>query len=779
MERIEPDGARRATQDPLRLAFLGTYPPRKCGIATFTRDLSEAAAGVRDDASIRVLAVTDSSGPYDYQEVVRFEVRQGVKQDYIRAAEQINYSDVQFVYVQHEFGIYGGNDGAHLLAFLAELRKPVAATLHTVLNEPSASQRSIVRRMAERCDRLIVMSHLAADRLVKSHGIPGADIQVIPHGIPDLPRGDQVKSKTRFGVAGRRMLLTFGLLSPNKGIETVLRAMPRLTERFPDLVYFVVGATHPNVQREHGEEYRISLEHLAKQLGLVDHVVFRDEFVSTEELADLLRATDVYVTPYLNEAQSTSGTLSYAMGAGTAVVSTPYWHAQEFLADGRGRMFDFGDSEALADVVEILFSHPGQLRRVREAAWQFTRSMAWPRVGEAYVALAERIVAETPVDRPRAADAERLPVPELRLDHLVRMTDDTGILQHATYSVPARRTGYCVDDNARALIVALLAYRVHESPHTAGLITKYLSYLEFSQTENGHFRNFLDYARRFDTHGESDDCAGRALWALGVCTQLPPEPGIRSLAHEMFERAMALAPSFGLRGQAFALIGLDAFLTAEPDHVAARQLVETLSSDLIRRYGAEADAAWRWFEPDLTYDNAMVPLALFKAFRVTGEPDCLAVARASLGFLEEICFTDQYLSLVGNEGWHRRGGTASVVDEQPIDAAAFVMAFREAYLVTSDDRYLSRMRESFEWFLGRNRLGLPLYNFTTAGCHDALALNGVNRNQGAESSLSFLLSLLTTLEVVGLELVERSAMAWTEDAIGSLSVPPYRPAGAR
>jgi glycosyltransferase involved in cell wall biosynthesis len=368
---------RPTAPQPLRLALLGTHPPRKCGIATFTRDLGEAVAGVHDNVSIRVLAVNDAAGPYDYPGVVRFEVRQGVRQDYIRAADQINYSDVQLVCVQHEFGIYGGDDGAHLLAFLAELRKPAIATLHTVLRKPSDSQRAIVRTMAERCGRLIVMSQLASDLLVESHGIPRSQIQIIPHGIPDLPRGDQEECKARFGVAGRRMMLTFGLLGPNKGIETVLRALPQLIDRFPDIVYFLVGATHPNVKRQRGEEYRTFLEQEAKDLGVVDHVVFRDEFVSSEELADLLRASDVYVTPYRSEAQSTSGTLAFAMGAGTAVVSTPYWHAQELLADGRGRMFDFGDSKALAGSVGTLFSHPGELQRGRPT-WLWP-SESWPR----------------------------------------------------------------------------------------------------------------------------------------------------------------------------------------------------------------------------------------------------------------------------------------------------------------------------------------------------------------------------------------------------------------
>jgi glycosyltransferase involved in cell wall biosynthesis len=738
----------RPPAGPQRLAFLSTYPPRRCGIGTFTRDLTEATAAARIGSSIRVLAVSDSAGPYEYESPVRFEIRQGVKQDYVRAADHLNYSDVQLVCIQHEFGIFGGDDGAHVLAFLARLKKPVVTTLHTVLRTPSDSQRSIVRAIAERCDRLVVMSHLASDLLQDSHGVPRSKVEMIPHGIPDLPRGRQDQLKARFGVPGRRMMLTFGLLSRNKGIETVLRSLPRLVERFPDLVYFVVGATHPSVRRERGEEYRLSLEQEVKNLHLTDHVVFRDEFVDSEELADFLRATDVYVTPYLNEAQSTSGTLSYAMGAGAAVVSTPYWHAQEFLADGRGRMFDFGDSEGLAVNVEALLSDVTELRRSREAAWQFTRTMTWPRVGEAYADLAERILTDPSDARAEATDSERFPLPELRLDHMERMTDDTGIIQHATFSVPARRTGYCVDDNARALIVALHAHRVTETPGTARLITNYLSYLELSQDDNGHFRNFMDYTRTLESHSGSDDCAGRALWALGSCTSLAPERGTRRLARSMFERAMPLACSFGLRGQAFALLGLHAFLGKYPEHARARELVDQLSADLVRRYRAEADAGWKWFEPDVTYDNAIVPLALFRVYGITGERESLDVGRESLLFLEKLCFSDEYLNLVGNETWHRRGGRKSTADEQPIDAAAFVLAFHGAYIATGDVHYLRRMRESFEWFLGRNRLRLPMYDFATAGCYDALGRHDVNQNQGAESGLSFLLSLLAMLDVI-------------------------------
>ena len=750
---------------PVRIALLGTYPPRRCGIATFTHDLGQAL--VVAGSSLRVIAVTDASASVELEEPVRYEIRRGARQDYARAAEQINYSDAQLICLQHEFGIYGGDDGSHLLAFLAQLRKPAIATLHTVLRAPSDARRSIVRGIAEHCDRVVVMSDGALDTLVDHHGLPASKIEVIPHGIPDFARGAQEPSKERLGVGGRRMLLTFGLLGPNKGIETVLRALPLLIARFPDLVYFVVGATHPNVRREQGESYRLSLEQEAEALGLTGHVVFLDRFVSAAELADLLRATDVYVTPYLNEAQSTSGTLSYAMGAGAAVVSTPYWHAREFLAEDRGRLFAFGDHDALAAVVDGLLSDSTELRRVRDAAWDFTRPMTWGRVGEAYVDLGERVLAERPRGLPATPRLERLPLPELRLDHLLRLTDDTGMIQHATYSVPARSTGYCVDDNARALIVATLARRVDDSPRTDGLITTYLSYLQLSQREDGHFRNFMSYARHIEPHSGSDDCAGRALWALGVCHGSAPEPGVRALAREMFERAMGRAEGFGLRGKAFAILGLGAFLDADPEHGAARRLLGLLSEDLLGRYGENADGSWLWFEPALTYDNAVVPFALLTAHRITEDPECLRVGLESLRFLEEICFRTDHLNLIGNEAWHSRDGRMSTSDEQPTDAAAFVLAFREAYYATSDQRHLGRMRESFEWFLGRNRLRLPVYDFGTGGCHDALGRHEVNQNQGAESTLAFLLSLLAMIDVVGLEGTGRHARTTMSQQITS------------
>ena len=737
----------------LSVAFLGTYPPRRCGIATFTQDLSTAMRSAGPLFFPMTVAVTDPAGQYEYGGDVRYEIRQAEKGDYARAAEFINFSDVRLVYLQHEYGIFGGDDGVYVLDFLAALRVPTIVTLHTVLRKPSDSQRMIVREMARQGCTLVVMSQIAAELLDTSYGVSGETVRVIPHGIPEMAERDQGQLKEGFGIPGQRMLLTFGLLSPNKGIETVIRALPPLVAQFPDLVYFVVGATHPVIARRQGEAYRTTLEREAERLGVREHVVFRDQFVSSVELCAYLQAADIFVSPYLNEAQVTSGALSYAMGAGAAVVSTPYWHAREILGEGRGRLFPFSDSGALCKAIAELFLDETELRRVRANALAFTRTMTWPNIGKAYLELGKAALASTPDRKPVKGRRDSIQsVPELRLDHLVRLTDDTGIIQHATFTVPARRTGYCVDDNARALIVALEADRLTSSLETTRLVATYLAYLHHSQADDGGFRNLMRYDRVFESDIGSDDCLGRAIWALGVVIAKTTDDGQRMLAKGMFPRALDQSKNLGPRGAALCILGLVNVLSVEPGSGIMRAALDRLTNQLLDRYQGEASPEWRWFEPNLTYDNAMIPLALFKAYAITGERTILRVARESLEFLETICFHEKQLVLVGNAGWCGRGKDKASADEQAIDAAAFVMAFHGAFLATADHHYLRRMHESFAWFLGTNRLGLPLYDFVTAGCRDGLGATEVNQNEGAESTLSFLMALLEMLEVAGVGL---------------------------
>jgi hypothetical protein len=562
-------------------------------------------------------------------------------------------------------------------------------------------------------------------------------------------RTDQAALKAKFGVPGRRMLLTFGLLSPNKGIETAIRALPAVVREFPDLIYFVVGATHPAILRRESEAYRTMLEREAEMLGVREHIVFRGQFVSDEELHEYLRAADIFVSPYINEAQVTSGALSYAMGAGAAVVSTPYWHAQELLSDGRGSLFPFEDHAALGCTLLELFESTEKLQRVRAAAETFADSMAWPRIGDIYFDAVREALSAFAARPPVRVQAVANSLPELCLDHLVRMTDDTGIIQHATYTVPSRRSGYCVDDNARALIVAVYADRLHGSATTRALVTTYLGYLCGSQEDDGVFRNFMSYERVLESAPPSDDCVGRAIWALGVTADLAEDQGCRLLAREMLLRAIPHASDLGLRGQAQAVLGIVSFLETDPGATAARGMLDALVAKLTDSYRESSSDDWRWFEPTLTYDNAIVPLALFAAYGMTGDRGTLRDARESLEFLEEVCFEGGFLQLVGNTGWHSSGGEKALADEQAIDAAAFVLAFRCAYVVTKDRHYLRRMCEAFAWFLGTNRLGLPLYDFSTGGCRDGIGVALPNENQGAESTICFLMSLLSMLELAG------------------------------
>jgi glycosyltransferase involved in cell wall biosynthesis len=742
-----------AAESEIGVAFMGTYGPRRCGIASFTADLALAVAS--DDRRVlpMILAVTEPSGQYQYPSEVKFEIRQNIKADYARAAEFVNYSDVRLVSIQHEYGIFGGSDGGYVLDFLHALRVPAVVTLHTVLKKPSENQRAIVRKLAAQCAQVVVMSQVARDLLASSYGVHNSKVRTIPHGIPVMQRqSDQRALKAKFGVEGRRLLLTFGLLSPNKGIETVIRALPDLVAAFPDLVYFVVGATHPVILRREGEAYRTMLEREAEELGVRDHLAFRAQYVSGNELRQYLQAADIFVTPYLNEAQVTSGVLSYAMGAGAAVVSTPYWHARELLADGRGRLFPFKDHAALSRTLFELLGSPDELQNARTAAHDFAHSMAWPRIGDAYFESIHDALQVSVPQRTGSTAREPAPastLPELCLEHLLRMTDDTGIIQHATYSVPARRSGYCIDDNARALIVAVQADHVYGSGETRALVTTYLSYLHGSQDECGTFRNFMSYERVLESAPPSDDCVGRAIWALGVTVELAEDAGCRRLARDMLDRALPHARELGPRGTAQTVLGLVSVLETDPGATGARRMLDGLVAKLTSCYDDNATGDWRWFEPTLTYDNAILPLALFAAYGVTGERASLRSARESLEFLEETCFEGDHLQLVGNTGWHSSGGEKACADEQTIDAAAFVLAFRCAYEVTQDRHYLQRMREAFGWFLGANRLQLPLYDFATGGCRDGIGVSEINQNQGAESTICFLMSLLKTLEVAG------------------------------
>jgi len=733
-----------------RVAFLADYLPRKCGIATFTSDLLSAVATEYRDSQCFAVPVNDVKGGYDYPDVVRFEIEEQDLSCYQRAADFLNLSDVDIVSVQHEFGIFGGPAGSHLLALLRELKMPVVTTLHTVLREPNHDQRRVMHELIARSTRLVVMAERGRLILQEVYQAPAAKIDLIPHGIPDIPFVDPNYYKDQFGVEGRMVLLTFGLLSPNKGIEHVLNALPTILAEFPEVVYVVVGATHPNEVREQGEAYRLGLERLAKKNKIDGSVIFYNRFVDIDELKEFIGAADIYITPYLNEAQITSGTLAYAFGAGKAVVSTPYWHAAELLADGRGVLVPFGDARAMGQAVVDLLRDDSRRHAMRKTAYQLGREMVWSHTARLYwrsfelarrqsAALSRKSFATKTLDRrPRE-------LPELKLEHLSRMTDSTGLFQHAILTVPNFSEGYCTDDNARAFILAVLLDQLDEEPERARtLATTYAAFLNYAfDPATGRFHNHLSFDRRWLDRQGSEDCHGRALWALGLGAGRSSHRSFQVFSGQLFAQALPRSAEFtSPRAWAFALLGIHEYLRRMAGDRQVDQSREALTARLMDLFERSARADWPWFEEELTYDNAKLAHALVLSGHASGQNAVFERGLDALRWLVKLQTSENgHFRPIGSNGFYRRDGPRAHFDQQPIEAQAMVSACLAAYQATADSWWYEEAHRAFDWFLGWNDLGLELYSARTGGCRDALHVDRVNGNQGAESTLAFLLSL--------------------------------------
>lgn len=733
-----------------KIAFVGDYLPRKCGIATFTHDMRGSIAARFPDAQCFVVPVNDRPEGYDYPAEVRFEVIEQDLDSYRRAADFLNFANVDVVCLQHEYGIYGGTAGSHILALLRDLRMPVVTTCHTILQEPDADQRRVLVQLARLSARVVVMTQRARTFLREIYDVPESKIDLIAHGIPDTPFVSPDEYKDQYGVEGRPVALTFGLLSPNKGIEHMLRAVPKIVEAFPNFVYLVLGATHPELVRQQGERYRLGLERLARSLGIEDHVIFYNRFVELDELTQFIRAADIYVTPYLNPAQITSGTLAYSFGCGKAVVSTPYWHAEELLADGRGVLVPFADSEALArEICGLLGNTPRRLEMSRQA-YALGREMVWERSAEHYMESFRRAKADC-LDQPakplvvRTLAEQQAARPTWRLDHLSRMTDTTGIFQHATFTIPSYVDGYCTDDNARALILTVLLDELGQAgPEVRRIATTTAAFLQAAfNRDRGRFRNFMSFDRRWMEEVGSEDSHGRALWALGTCVGRSQDPDLPFWAASHFELALpALTEMTSPRAWAFGLLGIHEYLRRFGGDRAAKNCRDTVISKLVGLYKQTATAEWQWFEETVAYDNARLPHALIASAADCGSAEILEVGLTTLDWLAKVQRAPQgHFRAVGCNGFYPKGRQPARFDQQPIEANATVAACLEAYRTTRDPRWLEEARSAFEWFLGRNDLGADLYDPASGGCCDGLHEDRVSRNQGAESTLAFLLSL--------------------------------------
>jgi len=735
-----------------RIAIIGGYLPRQCGIATFTTDLCQAVAEAHPQTTVFAVSVNDTEYGYNYPARVRFELLENDLASYRRAADFLNISNVDVVCLQHEYGIFGGPAGSHILALLRELHAPVITTLHTILRDPAPEYREVMEQLNQLSDRLVVMSQRGKQFLVDLYGVPEQRIDHIPHGIPDVPFVDPNFYKAKFNVEGKQVLLTFGLLSRSKGIENVIRALPTVLARHPNVVYMVLGATHPRVKRVEGESYRLFLERLSGELGIEDNVVFHNRFVSLEELVEFIGVADIYITPYLNREQMTSGTLAYALGAGKAVISTPYWYAEELLSDGRGVLVSFGQPDAIAAGVIELLNNEAERHAMRREAYLLGREMIWPRVAERYMQsfLLARSGKTHRIRRTisrKIGAGRRRELPELKLDHLKRLTDDTGILQHAMFTVPNYDHGYCTDDNARALIAAVLLKEI--GPETAReakeLASRYLAFLWHAfNPESGRFHNFLSYDRRWLSEAGSEDSHGRALWSLGMVLGRSADEGLRGPAAQLFSAALLVALEFEhLRPCAFALVGTHEYLRAFYGDRHVQEAREVLAERLMDAYLRHSSPDWPWFTDSLTYCNAKLPHALLLSGRWLFRDDMVASALESLRWLAKVQRSEDGVFMpIGCHGFYPRGEERAYFDQQPIEAQAMVSACLEAYRITDEEFWYREARRAFEWFLGRNQLRIPLYDSITGGCRDGLHPDRANQNQGAESTLAFLLSLL-------------------------------------
>ncbi|MEQ1770322.1 MAG: glycosyltransferase family 4 protein [Devosia sp.] len=727
-----------------RLALIGNSLPRRCGIATFTTDLQQALADGLPKGSTSIIAMNDGDRNYNYPPTVEFEVRADSLRDYVDAAKFINRGSFDVVSLQHEFGIFGGDTGAHILALLDRLTVPVVTTLHTVLTDPNAAQRRVFSRIIAASARVIVMAEMGRKLLIERYQIDPGKIEVIAHGIPDFDFVEPDAAKAALGFADKTVILTFGLLSPNKGIEVMIDAMSAVLAVKPDAVYVVLGATHPNLVREQGECYRESLVARAAALGIADRVIFLDQFVDRPTLLQHISMCDIYVTPYLNREQMTSGTLAYSFGLGKAVVSTPYWHAVELLADGRGCLVPFGDAAATGSAIAGLLADEPRRQAMRRRAFKASRSMTWEETADRYLATFEsvRSMAVGPVVGAGTAQATRS-TPSIGLGHLEVMTDDTGLLQHALFTVPDRRHGYCVDDNARALLLTTMLAKLGEQQIGETITSRYAAFVQHAwNADIKRFRNFMSFERSWLEEQGSEDSHGRTLWALGATARHDENRSRRRWAEQLFSDAYAIAESFDSpRAATFTLLGLHNYCAAVSDP-AASALRLRLADRLLVLFQQVETPNWVWFEEGLAYDNARLCEAMILTGKATGVGAYLDTGLRALGWLlERQTSASGLFQPVGTEGFADVREVPRAFDQQPVEAAATIAACVAAYGATGESKWEPAAGHAFSWFLGKNDLGEPLVDVETGSCRDGLHPDRRNENCGAESVLSYLLSL--------------------------------------
>lgn len=718
------------------LALIGNFLPRKCGLATYTTDTFTALKGRFPDLKIDVYAMDDHPGRYEYPPEVTRSIPEQDRVAYLDAARAIEASGAQAIWLQHEYGIFGGPAGEHILALLDRVSLPVIVTLHTILEKPDADQRRVMEGLLQRSSRVVVMAERGREILERVYGASARSIVMIPHGVPDRDFVDPDTLKARFGWEGRKTVLTFGLLAPGKGIEVMIEALPQIVAEHPETLYTVLGATHPNLVAYEGEKYRDSLKALAAKLGVSANIEFIDAFLEHDELIDYLQAADIYATPYLNPAQITSGTLSYAIGVGKAVVSTPYVHATEILADGHGVLVDFSDSAAFAREINALLSNDSNRTRLQARAYARGRTMIWPRLAE----VAMREITGMVAAKPRRLHGSPTAFTPLAPDFAAveRMSDSTGMLQHSIYSVPDRRHGYCIDDNARALMLVSHMPDMDEVQRDKWM-TIYASFVQYAwNPDERRFRNFMNFDRTWCEDVGSEDSNGRTLWALGVTARDAQSSKHRDWAVRMFDMTASITMELGSpRAHGFAMLGAAAMLDAHPGHALSKTILGRYGDELCALLEVARRPEWEWFEIVLAYDNARLPEALIRAGVALDRPDFIKCGLATLDWIVgKQTSPEGRFRAVGSESFGRVYAEPLQFDQQPLEAQATIDACHAAYVASDDLRWVEEAGKAYRWYLGANDLDLPLATSQDGGCFDGLMPTGLNRNQGAESILA-------------------------------------------
>ena len=770
-----------------RIAFIGNHLPRRCGIATFTHDLHRAVSLDRPEVETGVVAMTDPGHTYDYPPAVRFQIHDEAISEYIQAAEFLNRERFDVACLQHEYGIFGGEAGRNITALLSRLEMPLVTTLHTVLSEPTPAQRDVMSQVIGASTKVIVMAEKGRQLLRSVHDVPARKIEVIPHGIPEFPFLETHHAKAKLGFVGKTIILTFGLLSPSKGIETVIDAMPEIIKFCPNAVYVILGATHPNLVRHQGEAYRDSLTARAHELGIEDHVVFCNQFVDQTTLLDFISMCDVYVTPYLNEFQMTSGTLAYSFGLGKAVVSTPYWHAKELLANGRGVLVPFGDAKAIGSEISGLLTNDVRRHDIRKRAYAASRSMTWAQTAKRYLAAFDTAHerARSKLAPPhKSVDAPSKPsvIPEVRIGHFLSLCDNTGLLQHAVHSVADRDHGYCVDDNARALLLSSALANSGETQLLPDIDTsRFAAFIQHAwNPDTRRFRNFMGYDRRWLEESGSEDSHGRTLWALAECARADTDTSRRTWAATLFKTALPVVEKFSSpRAWAFTLLGLDAYCTLDAQDFFADSMRTLLAHRLMTLFSASQRKDWLWFEDVLAYDNARLSQALIQTGLATQTPQFVEVGLRSLRWLTTLQTTPSgCFRPVGSKSFGRIRQKPDAFDQQPVDATATISACLSAYRADGDEAWRLGAMRAFDWFLGENDLQTALIDPATGSCSDGLHPDRANENKGAESVLSYLLGLVEIRQFIAAAAVNRTKPASKLSSNGIDTIPSRLPSGS-